>query len=103
MKSGWQFDLVYSQGRKRTCQALVLFYLARPADSRAAFVASRKVGGAVARNRAKRLMREALRQVKPSLPESEGWLVMIARREITRLKSGQVAEHLRGLLAGIDG
>jgi ribonuclease P protein component len=103
LKSRWQFDLVYSQGRKRACRALVLFYLARPEEEGVAYVASRKVGDAVARNRAKRLMREAFKKARPSLPVSGGWLILVARREITQLKSGQVAMDLQSLLAGIDG
>ena len=95
----WEFELVYSQGRKRAGRGLVLFHLASATEPRVAFVASRKVGGAVARNRAKRLMREAFRQVQAADPTSRGWLVMVARREIVELKSGQVAESLRALLA----
>ena len=98
LNRAWQFELVYSQGRKRTCRALVLFYLASAGDNRVAYVASRKVGGAVARNRAKRLMRVAFRQVLERAPAARGWLVMVARRDIARLKSRQVEEHLRGLL-----
>lgn len=100
LKSARQFDLVYSQGRKSTSRALVLFYLANGTERRVAFVASRKVGGAVARNRAKRLMRAAFRQVAASLPEF-GWFVLVARREITGLKSGQVAEQLVELQARV--
>ena len=99
----WQFGLVYTQGRKRTCPVLVLFYLERSTDPHVAFVASKKVGGAVARNRAKRLMREALRQVVKAGLLPRGWLVMVARKDIVQLKSTQVAESLRGLLAGIEG
>ena len=100
LRSSSQFDLVYSQGRRVTCNALVLIHLESAPDPRVAFVASRKIGGAVARNRAKRLMREAFRQVEAGLPSRKGWLVMIARREILELKSDQVAEQLRGMLSG---
>jgi ribonuclease P protein component len=100
LKSARQFDLVYTQGRKSTSRALVLFYLANGAERRVAFVASRKVGGAVTRNRAKRLLREALRRVGPSLPEA-GWFVLVARREIAVLESGEVAEQLGDLLARV--
>ena len=100
LKRKSQFDLVYSQGRRATCAALVLIHLESAPEPQVAFVASRKIGGAVARNRAKRVMREAFRQVEAGRPNRKGWLVMIARREILRLKSDQVAEQLRGLLSG---
>jgi len=99
LKSQSHFDEVYSRGRRQVCAALVLIHLESAPDTRVAFVASRKIGGAVQRNRAKRLMREAFRQVETSASMPPGWLVMIARRDILRLKSVEVAERLRGLLA----
>ena len=51
----------------------------RGASPRVGVVASRKVGGAVARSRAKRLLREAYRRA-PSRPAGD--LVLIARRGI---------------------
>lgn len=105
LKSRRQFNLVYSQGRKRVAMALVVFHLENAPDRQVAFVASRKVGGAVQRNRAKRLMREAFREVGASQTMPSGWLVLVARRDILELKSYQVAEELRTLLRGprVDG
>lgn len=94
-----EFDLVYAQGRKSTCAALVVFHLESAPDRRVAFVASRKVGIAVLRNRAKRLMRVAFAEIEASAPSLPGWIVLVARRDITTLKSGEVAAHLRALLA----
>ncbi|MEZ4461780.1 MAG: ribonuclease P protein component [bacterium] len=55
-----EFQRVYEEGVKRVGRLLVVYLL--PADDTArAVVASRKVGGAVQRNRAKRLLREAHR------------------------------------------
>jgi len=60
-----EFQEVYEKGAKKVGRLLVVYLL--PADDLArAVVASRKVGGAVQRNRAKRLLREALRAVEKS-------------------------------------
>jgi ribonuclease P protein component len=98
LKNRRQFDLVYSQGQKRTSRVLVLFHLENAPDRHVAFVASRKVGGAVQRNRAKRLMREAFRVVASTQSMPEGWLVLIARSRILESGSDDVAEQLRNLL-----
>jgi ribonuclease P protein component len=100
LKNRRQFDLVYSQGRKRKARALVLFHLDDAPDQQVAFVASRKVGGAVQRNRAKRLMRAAFRHVASTQEMPAGWFVLIARSGILELKSDAVAQELRDLLSG---
>jgi ribonuclease P protein component len=65
--------------------------------SRFGFTASRAVGNAVARNRARRLMRESVRQLYPRV--EPGWDVMLlARARMAGVKEGTVREALVGLL-----
>jgi hypothetical protein len=56
------FQKAYQTGRKLVGH-YVVFYLLRGPDDARAVVASRKVGNAVARNRAKRLLREMMQAV----------------------------------------
>ncbi len=63
-----QFQKVYREGVKRIGRLLVVYLL--PANEYArGIVASRKVGGAVQRNRGKRLLREAMIAGLPGRPE----------------------------------
>jgi ribonuclease P protein component len=98
LRRGREFDLVYRTGRKQACPALVVFHLASAPDARVAFVASRKIGGAVQRNRAKRLLRAAFARLEADQPG--GWVVLVARREIVEMKSDQVTGQLREALLG---
>lgn len=56
-----EFQKVYDTGTKRVGRYVVV-YLLPAEDFGSAVVASRKIGGAVQRNRAKRLLREARRR-----------------------------------------
>ncbi len=65
-------------------------------ETRVAVIAGRRVGGAVQRNRAKRRLREALRQV--TLPESEH-LAVIASRSVLDAPFPELVSWLADTLA----
>jgi ribonuclease P protein component len=80
LKDASDFQRVWASDRKWSHPLLAL--RARPNNlthSRCGFVAGRKIGKATARNRAKRLMREAARLYVPDLAEPTD-LVLIAGR-----------------------
>jgi ribonuclease P protein component len=66
------FDAVYRRGRSVSTRYLVLYAFLRPdeaeEESRLGLAVSRKVGGAVERNRVKRRLRAAFDQLQDSLP-----------------------------------
>jgi len=63
---------------------------------RVGITVSRKVGGAVVRNRAKRLLREALRRL-PGLVAPGVDLVVVVRRPLADLKTAQVADECESI------
>jgi ribonuclease P protein component len=67
--------------------------------SRAAWVAGRKVGGAVSRNHARRLLREAWWALAPRIRDGYD-LVMVARQPMEDVKARDLIEELEVVLEG---
>ena len=89
-----EFRRVKEKGRSWPGRFLVLGVLpdAAPADtdSRIGFVTSRRVGGAVVRNRVRRRLREAVRHSRPRLKPG-CWLVVVARYTAARAGAAELA------------
>ena len=99
LHSGWQFREVYRLGRSFHGVHMTLVSLGRPEDhGRVAFVASRKVGSAVKRNRAKRLLREAFRGVPDHRREEASWRIWIARTPCATATLHDVSGEMNRLL-----
>lgn len=77
-----EYERVYSEGRKLFGRYMILFCLGRSEPpSRCGLAVSRKVGGAVVRNRVKRRMREICRRELAAAPEPPADFVLSLRRE----------------------
>lgn len=75
-----EFQEIQSKGRKVTTRSFVLLLYARePGLARLGITASKRVGNAIARNRSKRLIREAFRATRDLWPGDVD-LVVIVRR-----------------------
>jgi ribonuclease P protein component len=96
-----EFELVYRQGRSHGSRHFVLHAFPREAREgegpRLGVSVSRKVGGAVDRNRVKRLLREAFRAEAERLPPDLD-VVIVARPDVLELVE---REGLPGVQAAI--
>jgi ribonuclease P protein component len=77
----------------------VLVFL-RPGSGRFAVVAGRRIGGAVQRNRARRVLRSAWAEVAPLAADRDA--VLVAREPIAGARTAEVAGEMRALMMGDD-
>jgi ribonuclease P protein component len=98
LKTGRDFAGLRQQGRRLVFGCLILNWLATPQAprSRLGVVVGRRVGPAVDRSRARRLMREAFRQRQHDLAQPVD-LVLVARASIVGKRLASVA-HDYGVL-----
>jgi ribonuclease P protein component len=96
------FRHVWSTGRSWVYSLFVLWSAPNALGyTRIGITASRKVGNAVARNRARRLLREAARLCYPHI--TGGWdLVLVARSCLVQAKTPQVLASLEKALKRAD-
>lgn len=95
-------ERVRSQGQTHGTPLFVAF-AARSSGgpARVGIAAGRRIGGAVQRNRAKRLLREGIRPLYPAL--QSGWdVLLLARTAILDVKSTQVTPHLERALTRLS-
>jgi ribonuclease P protein component len=73
------FDAVYRHGRSVSSRFLVLYWFPQeePAEPRFGFSVPKSVGGAVERNRIKRLLRDAWRERLERVPEGHDYVLIV--------------------------
>jgi len=95
------FSTIYDKGKSVGERYIVLFFKQNNLPyNRIAFLASKKVGKSVARNRARRLMKESYRELKESQSiKAEGYdFIFIARNTINNLKCADVKKSIEAAM-----
>jgi ribonuclease P protein component len=95
-----EFERVYKHGRSSANRHLVLYCFPNPATEapRIGLSVSRKVGGAVERNRVKRLLREAFATRRDAITGAHD-VVIVARPDVLELAE---REGVEGIAATLD-
>ena len=99
IKENRDFQFLYRKGKSQVHPCLVTYLRkTRRSGVRVGITTGKKVGNAVQRNRCRRIIREAFRQLYPMV--SGGWdVVFVARGRTGRCKSTDIArvmeDHLR--------
>jgi ribonuclease P protein component len=92
------FTRLYNKGNSKGSKHVVLFFIKNDLPyKRRAFLASKKVGNSVRRNRARRLMKESYNQLSSDVKDGYD-ILFIARNNINGAKCQDVAKSMNDVL-----
>ncbi len=98
LKNNYDFRRVYKKGKSYVCPFFVVYINQNRSNNvRLGITVGKKIGNAVKRNRAKRVITAAFRSVYPQIMPGNDF-VIVARTRILNVKSTKVAELLFKLL-----
>ena len=98
LKRNRDFSRLYNKGKSHVAPSVVVYVLKNRAHRvRLGITTSKKIGNAVERNRARRVIREAFRQLLPRIRPGFD-LVFVAIKKTTQVKSTEVAVAMENLL-----
>lgn len=103
IKENYIFRKAYKRGTSLVSPYVVLYVMkTRRQETRLGITAGKKIGKAVARNRAKRVITAAFSECLPHIPIGYDFII-VARTRILKVKSTAVAASMKKLLlsAGI--
>lgn len=99
IRSSREIDAMFRSGKKVSHPLMMLLVAPAPpssADGRVCFVAGRRMGGAVARNRARRVLREAARRANG--PWRTFDVALVARVGVVTARPSEIDAALQSVL-----
>ena len=97
LKESRRFQSVYRRGRSWSNREMVVYTLPRPVpEKRFGFVVGKKLGGAVHRNRVRRLLREACRTLVAAVPMGVD-VVIVGRPAAAEASLAELTAGMRSL------
>ena len=104
LNQNYLFQRLYRRGKSLVSPTIVLYYHKRPSQkfNRIGVTTSKKVGCAVRRNRARRVILESYRLLEPQV-EAGYTFVIVARAKAADVKMQAVRDDLHRLLSKIGG
>jgi ribonuclease P protein component len=98
LRASGELARLFRRGLRIERPAFVLLWLPLPGRRAAAFAASRRLGGSVWRNRARRRLREAYRQQKDLVPPAGVRLGFVARSRAVDAPFAELAREVADAL-----
>ena len=99
-----EFERAYRNGRSHANRFVVVYAFPRPetekGDVRLGTSVARNLGGAAERNKAKRALREAFRELSGRLPEDHDYVV-VARPDLAGLVEREGTDGVRSCLENV--
>ncbi|MGY4688216.1 ribonuclease P protein component [Salibacterium sp. K-3] len=99
IKKNHEFSRIFEKGKSSANRQFVIYVMDNKENDhfRAGLTVSRKMGNAVMRNRIKRLLREALREINGQLEDGKDYII-IARKPVADMHYTEIIKSLKHVM-----